>query len=61
MRNHKGQFASMQQAAIADLQGFISDWKFWALEAFRSGNREEGLRCKHELDDCRKKLAALTS
>ena len=61
MRNHKGQFASTQQAAIADLEGFIADWKRWALQAFRSGNREEGLRCKAELDACRLELAKLTA
>lgn len=61
MRNHKGQFASAEQAMIADLEGFIADWKHWALAAFRRGDREEGLRCKAELDDCRRKLAALTA
>ncbi|MBD9671607.1 hypothetical protein IB275_13575 [Pseudomonas sp. PDM21] len=45
----------------ADLEGFISDWKHWALAAFRSGDREEGMRCKREMDDCRQKLAALTA
>jgi hypothetical protein len=61
MRNHKGQFASTKQAAIADLEGFIADWKNWALVAFRSGNRDEGMRCKRELDSCRKQLAELTA
>lgn len=59
IRNHKGQFVSKRQAMVADLEGFIADWKRWALEAFRSGNREEGLRCKREMDDCRKKLVSL--
>lgn len=61
MRNHKGQFASATQAAIADLEGFIADWKHWAVQAMRNGNRDEALRCKRELDDCRQKLAALTA
>ncbi|MFW5203169.1 hypothetical protein ACOAMT_23230 [Pseudomonas aeruginosa] len=61
MRNHKGQFASTKQAAIADLEGFIADWKHWALAAFRSGDREDGMRCKRELDACRKQLAELTA
>lgn len=59
MRNHKGQFASDKQAMAADLEGFIADWKHWALTAFRSGDREEGMRCKREMDDCRKKLNEL--
>jgi len=61
IRNHKGQFASDKQSAIADLEGFIADWKYWALSAFRSGNREEALRCKREMDDCKQKLSALTA
>ncbi|HFZ2572398.1 TPA: hypothetical protein ACIJ25_001886 [Pseudomonas aeruginosa] len=59
MRNHKGQFVSAKQALVTDLEGFIADWKRWALEAFRKGDREEGLRCKREMDDCRKKLNEL--
>ncbi|KSF88147.2 hypothetical protein AO944_32260 [Pseudomonas aeruginosa] len=59
MRNHKGQFASEKQAMAADLEGFIADWKHWALAAFRRGDREDGMRCKRELDACRKRLAEL--
>ena len=61
IRNHEGKFASTKQAMIADLEGFIADWKHWAVTALRNGNREEAVRCKRELDDCRAKLAALTA
>lgn len=61
IRNHKGQFVSATTAAAVDLQGFIDDWKRWALEAFRKGDREEGQRCMAELRDCRQKLQALTA
>lgn len=59
IRNHEGKFASTKQAMIADLQGFIDDWKHWAVTALRDGNREEALRCKRELDDCRHKIREL--
>jgi hypothetical protein len=60
-RNHKGQFASSTQAAVADLKGFISDWKYWAIQAHREGNIEEARRCMAELRDCREKLDAITA
>ena len=56
IRNHEGKFASTKQAMIADLEGFIADWKHWAVTALRNVNREEAVRCKRELDDCRNKL-----
>jgi hypothetical protein len=59
IRNHEGKFASTKQAMIADLEGFIDDWKHWAVTALRNGNREEALRCKRELDDCRHKMREL--
>lgn len=59
IRNHEGKFASTKQAMIADLEGFIADWKHWAVTALHNGNREESLRCKRELDNCRHKLREL--
>ena len=59
IRNHEGKFAGTKQAMIADLEGFIADWKHWAVAAMRNGDREEALRCKRELDDCRKNLREL--
>lgn len=59
IRNQEGKFASTKQAMIADLEGFIADWKHWAVAALRNGNRDEALRCKRELDDCRHKLRGL--
>ncbi|WP_397448169.1 hypothetical protein [Pseudomonas sp. NA-150] len=46
---------------IADLKSFIPDWKRWALEAFRKGDRVDGKRCLAEMRDCRQKLNALTA
>lgn len=59
IRNDKGQFVSTKAALIADLEGFIADWKRWALQAFRKGDRADGQRCMAELRDCRQKLNAL--
>lgn len=59
IRNDKGQFVSTNAALIADLKSFIPDWKRWALEAFRKGDRADGLRCMAGLRDCRQKLNAL--
>ncbi|WP_027921528.1 hypothetical protein [Pseudomonas sp. URMO17WK12:I12] len=61
IRNDKGQFVSTKAALIADLEGFIADWKHWALEALRRGDRADGLRCMAELRDCRQKLKALAA
>ena len=58
-RNEKGQFITEKAAYVTDLEFFISEWKSWALEAFRKGDRTEALRCKAEMDDCRQKLNAL--
>ncbi len=58
-RNEKGQFISETAALIADLTFFVSEWKRWAVEAMRKGDREECLRCKTEMNDCRRKLNAL--
>lgn len=58
-RNEKGQFITEKAAYAADLEFFISEWKRWALEAFRKGDRAEALRCKAEMNDCRQKLNAL--
>jgi hypothetical protein len=44
---------------IADLEGFIADWKYWAVTAMRNGNRDEALRCKRKLEDCRRKLRGM--
>lgn len=61
IRNHKGQFVSTKAAMAADLEGFIADWKRWALEAFRKGDRADGQRCMAEMMDCRQKLRELTA
>jgi hypothetical protein len=61
LRDHKGQFVSTKNAMIVDLEGFIADWKRWALAAFRKDDREDGARCMAELNDCRQKLKALTA
>ncbi len=61
IRNDKGQFVSTKAALIADLEGFIDDWKHWALQAFRKGDRADGKRCMAELRDCRQKLRALVA
>lgn len=58
-RNEKGQFITESTAIAMDLQFFISEWKRWALEAFRKGDRADGLRCMAEMRDCRQKLNAL--
>lgn len=58
-RNAKGQFVTTTAAMIADLEGFIADWKYWAIQALRKGDRAEAIRCKAEMDDCRRKLNAL--
>ncbi|MDX3740189.1 hypothetical protein [Pseudomonas sp.] len=55
-RNEKGQFITEKQAIAGDLTFFISEWKRWALEAFRKGDREDGRRCMAEMRDCRQKL-----
>lgn len=58
-RNEKGQFISEAAAIAMDLRFFISEWKRWAIQALRKGDRTEALRCKAEMDDCRRKLNAL--
>ncbi|MCP6691323.1 hypothetical protein [Pseudomonas donghuensis] len=60
-RNDRGQFITEKQAIAGDLTFFISEWKRWALEAFRKGDRAEGKRCLDEMRDCRQKLNALTA
>ncbi len=60
-RNEKGQFITEKQAIAGDLAFFISEWKRWALDAFRKGDRAEALRCRAEMDDCRRKLRELTA
>ena len=60
-RNNLGKFVTMADAMKADLEGFIADWKRWAIQALREGNRAEALRCKAEMDDCRRKLNALSA
>lgn len=61
IRNDKGQFVSTNAAMIADLEGFIADWKHWAIQALRKGDRTDALRCKAEMDSCRQKLNALAA
>ncbi|MBH3342489.1 hypothetical protein I5O09_01900 [Pseudomonas parafulva] len=60
-RNEKGQFITETQAIAGDLTFFISEWKRWALEAFRKGDHAEGQRCMAEMRDCRQKLNALNA
>jgi hypothetical protein len=58
-RNAQGKFVTTTAAMVTDLEGFIADWKNWAIQALRKGDRDEALRCKAEMDDCRRKLNAL--
>ena len=58
-RNEKGQFITETAAIAMDLRFFISEWKRWALQAFKKGDRADGLRCMAEMRDCRQKLNAL--
>lgn len=60
-RNEKGQFITEKQAIAGDLIFFISEWRRWAREAFRKGDREDVRRCMAELRDCREKLRALVA
>ncbi|WP_458373043.1 hypothetical protein [Pseudomonas laurylsulfatiphila] len=59
IRNDKGQFVSIDAAMVVDLEGFIEDWKRWAIQALRKGDRVDALRCKAEMDSCRQKLSML--
>jgi L-asparagine transporter-like permease len=59
IRNDKGQFVSINQAMVADLEGFIADWTHWAKQALRKGDKAEAQRCAAEARDCRQKLKAL--
>lgn len=58
-RDENGRFISESAAIAMDLMFFISEWKRWALDAFRNGDRPEGLRCVAEMRDCRQKLNEL--
>lgn len=60
-RNEKGQFISETAAIRMDLEFFISEWKRWAMEALRKGDKAEATRCAAEMNDCRRKLNALSA
>ncbi|WP_106804566.1 hypothetical protein [Pseudomonas sp. S5D5] len=58
-RNEKGQFISVKDAMIEDFKFFISEYKRWAIEALRKGDRVQALEMKANVDSCRKELRAL--
>lgn len=58
-RNEKGQFITEKASVCMDLEFFISEWKRWAVDALRNGDKTEAHRCVAEMNDCRRKLSAL--
>lgn len=60
-RNEKGQFISEKAAMIDDFKFFISEYKRWALEAKRKGNRALALEMHANMMNCRKELRVLVA
>ncbi len=55
-RNEKGQFITEKAAMIEDFKFFISEYKRWAVEALRKGDKKTAIEMRDNMDSVRRSL-----
>ncbi|MNE47951.1 hypothetical protein D3C81_1707870 [compost metagenome] len=60
-RNGKGQFITAKAAMIEDFKFFIAEYKRWAVEALRKGDKVTAIEMRNNMREAQRELNLLTA